>query len=170
MNTKYYVLLALGVLLLLVSGGFLPAHNNGSTRETAPASAQASINLTDRANLERTTQIVIFRRTDDAAPMCVYLRTIVDSDLMHQFVVALDTDVKLTEPVQHPGAYELAFYLDDGSVQRFEYDCCLASPAFLHGEQAFFQGKRASAPDAFNALMAATLDSIAAPECTPVHQ
>jgi hypothetical protein len=100
--------------------------------------------------------------------MRVYLKSIVDADVVDQLVAALDTDTRLTAQEADASAYEIAFHLDNGVVQRFGYDCCLASPAHLHGSQAFLAGRRAIAPDAFNALMAFELAAMPEPACSPV--
>lgn len=170
MNPRPYLRLVFFSALLLLCSGFATDFQNDSAKHAAKSAAVTSVNLAERASLDRTTRIVIYQRADCARPMRVYLKSINDAERVDQFADALDTDVELTERETDASSFEVAFHLDDGSVQRFGYDCCLASPAYLHGNQAFLAGQHAIAPDAFNALMATEPAAILEPACSPVWQ
>ena len=170
MKRRPYLWLVFFSGLLLVCSGFVTDFRSNSTKDAAISAAATNVNLTEEANLDRATRIVIYRQADCAYPMRVYLKSIVDADVVNRLTDALNTEVELMERERGAASFEVDFHLDDGSVQRFDYDCCLASPTYLHGTQAYLAGQHAIAPDSFNALMAIELATMSEPACSPVSQ
>jgi putative hemolysin len=134
-----------------------------------PVAQGDAANLVAQAGLEETTEIQVFEPAEDLPGMFVYRMTIANPALIDRLVDALDADLSLADThEEHPAHYRLAFHLTDGSVQTFDYSCQMATPAFLHGEQAFWQGRVAIAPDSFNLLIAEQLATAPKPDCTEI--
>lgn len=118
--------------------------------EITATSVLDTINLATMAELRNTTQIEVCRL--DCASYTPFL-TIKDADLITALVKSLDTDIPLRPHARCPAVYQLHFTLRNGQHHYFGYTCEMMSPTFLRGNQEFWGGRDAIAPDAFNELL-----------------
>lgn len=81
------------------------------------------------------------------------LFTIGNQELIASLISALDTDMSLRPHVRCPAVYQLRFILADGQHRDFGYTCQMMTPTYLRGNQDFWMGQDAIAPDTFNELM-----------------
>jgi hypothetical protein len=81
----------------------------------------------------------------------VHRLTVTDTQTLHLFVDALDTDLQLALKVQCIPEYELFFHLQDGTVHKLGYSCGGAS--FIRGEQDFWEGQDYRPPKRFDTLI-----------------
>jgi len=120
--------------------------------------AAATLNLVAAAHLSRTIAVEILERDETMPAFYVYRQTITDPAIIAQLVTALDVKLPGEGHVQCPAFYKLRFQLADGTSQEIAYACEHATPAFLHGTQAFWEGQAVIAPDEFNRVIEAQLD------------
>lgn len=109
-----------------------------------------TINLVRMADLHKTTGIEVCK-LDCASYTPRY--TIGNPKLISALVESLDSDMPLRPHAPCPAVYQLRFILADGQHYDFGYTCQMMTPTFLRGNQEFWMGQDAIAPDAFNALM-----------------
>lgn len=123
------------------------------------ALALEAINLVTQTGLRNTKRIEIcFLDCAAYSP----LLTIDDVELIAQLVDTLDSDLILRPHARCPATYHLRFVLASGQHHDFGYACEMMSPTFLRGNDEFWRGRDALAPDAFNQMML----SLIAPELT----
>ena len=120
-----------------------------SWEETA-VSASDTINIVELADLHNTVGIEICR-LDCASYTPLF--TLGNPEQIANLIDALDTDMPLKPQARCPATYQLRFIQSDGQHYDFGYTCQMMTPTFLRGNQAFWQGQDAVAPDAFNELM-----------------
>lgn len=120
--------------------------------------AAATLNLVAAAHLSRTIAVEILERDETMPAFYVYRQTITDPAIIAQLVTALDVKLPGEGRAQCPAFYKLRFQLADGTSQEIAYTCEHATPAFLHGTQAFWEGQAVIAPDEFNRVIEAQLD------------
>ena len=116
----------------------------------AVSSVPDSINLVTLADLHTTVGIEICH-LDCASYTPFY--TIGNPELIAALVDALDTDIQLRPHARCPATLQLRFVLANGQHYDFGYACQMMTPTFLRGNQDFWHGQDAVAPDAFNELM-----------------
>jgi hypothetical protein len=121
-----------------------------SLAETKATSVPDTINLAIVAELRNAIQLEVCRL--DCASYTPFL-TVSDAKLIASLVKSLDTDIPLKPHARCPAVYQLCFTLDYGQHYCFGYTCEMMTPAFLRGNQEFWHGRDAIAPDAFNELM-----------------
>lgn len=114
------------------------------------SSVPSSLNIVKMADLQETVGIEVCR-LDCASYTPLF--TIGDPELIADLIRALDTDMPLRPHARCPATYKLRFILVDGQHYDFGYTCQMRTPTFLRGNQAFWHGQDAIAPDAFNELM-----------------
>jgi hypothetical protein len=129
--------------------------------------ATPTVDLVAEAQLEQTVAITILERDQTTADFYVYHWTIDDPARVAQLIDALAVELPLTKSEPCPAFYKLQFQLADGSRQELAYACEHATPAFLHGEQGFWQDQQVVAPDEFNRLMEELLESLETQQSTP---
>jgi hypothetical protein len=112
------------------------------------------INPVEQADLRDTVKIEVMvfdpDTTETTSPY-VQLLAITDTQVLDQFLDALDTDLRVALKVQCIPEYELHFHLQDGTVQEFGYSCYGAS--FIRGKQDFWQGEDYVPPEQFDTLL-----------------
>jgi hypothetical protein len=121
-----------------------------SVDDLAASSAPSSINLVILADLHSTVGIEVCQ-LDCASYTPFY--TIGNPEHIAALIDALDTDMPLRPHARCPATYQLRFILADGQHYDFGYTCQMMTPTFLRGNQDFWMGQDAVAPDAFNELM-----------------
>jgi len=109
-----------------------------------------SINLVTLADLQNTVGIEVCH-LDCASYTPLY--TIGNPELIATLVDALDVDMPLRPHARCPATYQLRFIMANGQHYDFGYTCQMMTPTFLRGNQDFWMGQDAVAPDAFNELM-----------------
>lgn len=119
---------------------------------------ETTLNLVAAAHLSRTIAVEILERDETMPAFYVYRQTITDPAIITQLVAALDVKLPGEGRAQCPAFYKLRFQLADGTSQEIAYACEHATPAFLHGTQAFWEGQAVIAPDEFNRVIEAQLD------------
>ena len=122
---------------------------SSSVGDTA-VSGPDTINIVTLVDLHSTAGIEV-SRLDCATYTPLY--TIGNPELIATLVKALNSDMLLRPHVRCPSVYQLRFILADGQYYDFGYTCQLMTPTFLRGNQEFWMGQDAVAPDAFNELM-----------------
>jgi hypothetical protein len=121
-----------------------------STEHNLNSSVPESINIVKMAGLTKTVGIEVCRL--DCASYTPFF-TIGNDKLIADLVRALDTEVLLRPHARCPATYQLRFILADGQHYDFGYACQMVTPTYLRGNQEFWLGQDAIAPDAFNELM-----------------
>jgi hypothetical protein len=109
-----------------------------------------TINIVTLADLHSTAGIEVCR-LDCASYTPLF--TIGNQELIASLISALDSDMPLRPHVRCPAVYQLRFILADGQHHDFGYTCQMMTPTYLRGNQDFWMGQDAIAPDAFNELM-----------------
>lgn len=133
---------------------------------TVLSSSTGTVDVTVEAGLDDTTEILVYEQAECAPGMSVYLQTISDPAVVHRLVAMLDTKLELIAQEQCPTHYRLVFLLEDGSAQTFSYACQQATPSFLGGDQDFWWGQSAIAPDHFSRVMGEEIASTPSLDCS----
>ncbi len=128
-------------------GHVLPSWS--SSADLSPADAD-TINLVKVAGLQNTVGIEVCS-LDCASYTPLY--TIANPEFVAALIDALDTDMSLRPHARCPAIYQLRFIQADGQHYDFEYACQMMTPTYLRGNQDFWMGQDAIAPDAFNNLI-----------------
>jgi hypothetical protein len=118
--------------------------------ENADTSVLDTINLAIKADLRDATEIEVCHL--DCASYTPFL-TINGAELIAALVESLDRDIPLRPHARCPAVYQLHFMLRDGQHHYFGYTCEMMTQIFLRGNQEFWGGQDAVAPEAFNELM-----------------
>ena len=163
-------------LVFIVACQVETSYEGGDAQIPIPAATaqevNARLNLVILADLDQTTRIDVLRREDGNDSTSAYfaeLFTITETNAIHTIVEALDRDIDLKPRAQCPALYTLVFHLTDGRQQEFGYACEMASPSFLRGGQAFWQGLDVITPDIFNRVIGIKLNEVGGLE-TPFQE
>lgn len=87
------------------------------------------------------------------------LFTIDDLDTIAQILAALDVELDVSPRIRCPSRFILLFRKADGNTQSIGYTCSDENLSILRGDQEFFGGLDAQAPDDFIQLMQEILES-----------
>jgi len=129
------------------------------------------INPVEQASLRGTVKIDVMAFDPDRAESIspyVQLLTITDTQILDQFLDALDVNLQVALKVACIPEYELYFHLQDGTVQEFGYSCHGAS--FIRGEQGFWEGEDYDPPERFDTLLQEQLAATVPSEVNIVAQ
>jgi len=123
------------------------------TQEQVEATEKIAINIVDEAGLAQTQKITVLKLDPDAPVSHQPMNFISEPAVVAEILASLNSDVHLMPRARCPAPFTLRFHLADGTFQEIGYACELQTPSFLRGDQDFWHGKDALAPDGFNALL-----------------
>jgi hypothetical protein len=120
------------------------------------------VNIAEEARLHETVEIEISEQVGTSIDVYLPVGVISDASVIDQLVESLNVEFLLAEQTDCSEGLKLLFRRADGSEVEVSYACQMATPAFLYGDQPFWQGRAIVAPDRFNDLVVERLTDLMA--------